>query len=230
MVWGTFSHIAQGCKGLPGWFRALFSSLPVWQRGGGLKLFGQCHIEPTHLKKGLPLVILIFLVPAELTNWTSWGACSKTCGPGATRTRSRVFTPGRHGGKTTPDGDLEEKEDCLKSKEFPTPCPIPAKTSQTWGSWSPCTGSCYPEGSERPVSIRRRECISATFSSNWMFNINIANCTDLAPVTESKLCEIATCIGERGKGWYILEAYVGQVDNIPVASLFPKYYLLLLLF
>ena len=29
---------------------------PFDREGGGLKLFGQCHIEPTHLKKGLPIV------------------------------------------------------------------------------------------------------------------------------------------------------------------------------
>ena len=51
-------------------------------------------------------------VPAKWTTWTEWGACTPTCGPGATRLRSRTFTPGRHGGKTTPDGDLEERKDC----------------------------------------------------------------------------------------------------------------------
>ena len=34
----------RGGKGLPGWFGALFlPHLPVWQRGGGLKLFRQCQ-------------------------------------------------------------------------------------------------------------------------------------------------------------------------------------------
>ena len=44
--------------------------LPVWQRGGGgLKLFG--HIEPTHLKKGIPLsedhfLKLVLFLPSAL--------------------------------------------------------------------------------------------------------------------------------------------------------------------
>ena len=152
---------------------------------------------------------MIFLAPAEWTSWTSWGACSKTCGAGATRTRSRTFTPGRQGGEAKPEGDLEEKEDCLKSKEFPTPCPIPAQTSQSWESWSPCTESCYPEGSQHPTMWRRRRCIPAILSGNWKVNTDIANCTDLEPVEESKNCEISFCQGKRRGNDLNWEPYFG---------------------
>ena len=44
-----------GCKGLPGWFGALFSTFARLTEGvGSPKLFGQGPIEPTHFKKGLP--------------------------------------------------------------------------------------------------------------------------------------------------------------------------------
>ena len=37
MVWDTFFHVAQGCKGLPGWFGALFSTFACLTKGGGSK-------------------------------------------------------------------------------------------------------------------------------------------------------------------------------------------------
>ena len=62
-----------GCKGLSGWFRALFSHiflgvyglarmvcgtffpwLPIWQREGVFSYLGNAHIESPHFKKGLP--------------------------------------------------------------------------------------------------------------------------------------------------------------------------------
>ena len=140
-----------------------------------------------------------FSVPASWTSWTSWSPCSQTCGAVASRRRSRTFFPGRHGGKTRPDEALKETQNCSESselKEFPTPCPKPAHMSQTWESWSPCTETCYPEKSQPPTKHRKRECIKATFSNNWKYNININNCTDLSPVAEIDICGIQPCPGE----------------------------------
>ena len=143
---------------------------------------------------------LLISVPAQWTPWTSWSTCSLTCGPGATRRRSRTFIPGRHGGKTLPDEDLEETQYCAEDKEFPTPCPRDCHASQSeWESWSSCSEQCYPEGSQPPMIHRRRKCIEATLAKNWKFNTNIKNCTDLLPVTESKLCG-SPCLGEMS-GW-----------------------------
>ena len=35
--WALFSHVARGCKGLPGWFEALFSTFACLTEGGGSK-------------------------------------------------------------------------------------------------------------------------------------------------------------------------------------------------
>ena len=57
MVWGTFSRVCPGCKGLPGWFGALFfPRLPFWHRG--LKLFGQCPYRTNTFQKGASLIYL----------------------------------------------------------------------------------------------------------------------------------------------------------------------------
>ena len=142
---------------------------------------------------------LLISVPAQWTPWTSWSTCSLTCGPGASRRRSRTFLPGRHGGKTRPDEALEETQNCSESselKEFPTPCPKHAHMSQTWESWSSCTETCYPEKSQPPTKHRKRECMEATFSNNWKYNTNIFNCTDLSPVAENDICGTKPCPGE----------------------------------
>ena len=49
------------CKGLPGWFGALFSQVCLFDRGAGVESYlGNAHIEPTQLKKGLPLLCFRF--------------------------------------------------------------------------------------------------------------------------------------------------------------------------
>ena len=140
---------------------------------------------------------LKFSVPAKWTEWTRWSACSKTCGAGAVRTKSRFFIPGRHGGKTIPDGDREMSQDCLTVPKFPNPCPRPARYSG-WSEWSACTKTCDPEGSSPHRSVRQRKCIPAVLSNNWEFNIDISNCTNLAQTTmrEDNSCGISTCPGE----------------------------------
>ena len=42
-----------GCKGLPGWFGALFSTFALLTEGGGVpKLFGQCSFRTNTFQKG----------------------------------------------------------------------------------------------------------------------------------------------------------------------------------
>ena len=44
-----------GCKGLPGWFGALFSTFARLTEEGGLKLFGQCPYRTNTFQKGASL-------------------------------------------------------------------------------------------------------------------------------------------------------------------------------
>ena len=56
MEYFSLPMYARGCKGLPGWFGTLFFHVCPFDREGGGDNLGNAHIEPTHFKKGLPLV------------------------------------------------------------------------------------------------------------------------------------------------------------------------------
>ena len=56
-----------GCKGLLGCFGALFSHVCWFDRGRGvLSYLGNAHIEPTHFKKGVPLLQAVTKLPILL--------------------------------------------------------------------------------------------------------------------------------------------------------------------
>merc|ERR1712105_547010 len=120
---------------------------------------------------------------------------------GGFRNRSRDVIPGKHNlcnkANLKPDeGDSEETEMCstLTIPDWPT-CPIPARVG-SWKSWSPCTQTCYNEGSRSPFMTRRRKCIEATLSTNADFNSNIVTCNDFG-LSETKPCGILPhCPGE----------------------------------
>lgn len=52
-----------------------------------------------------------FLANGYLTQWTSWSACSESCG-GGTRDRSRTCVEPENGGQDCPAGDLVETGSC----------------------------------------------------------------------------------------------------------------------
>ena len=166
----------------------------------------------------LSFVTCILSVDASWNLWTRWSPCSQTCGAGASRIRSRTFMPARHLGKTPPKGPGEQTQDCSKLREFPTPCPKPARASNSWESWSRCAETCYQEGSIPPLVTRRRRCIHSTLSSNWKFN-NIANCSDLAPAlpTDSKVCDIKPCPGKA-----LRKGNISTVRNITKGTTDPR--------
>lgn len=69
----------------------------------------------------------------EVSQWATWGACSKSCGSG-TRTRSRsVVNEAQHGGRTYA---LSESEAC-NEHECMVDC-VPT----AWGSWTVCDKTC----------------------------------------------------------------------------------------
>ena len=87
----------------------------------------------------------------NLSEWTTWSACSAKCGPGK-QVRSRSCTQGKHGGTQCPTRmeNLIEKG----SRE----CNVkvcPACILGSWLSWSPCTKSCLEE-SGIPGARRRK--------------------------------------------------------------------------
>lgn len=76
----------------------------------------------------------------EVSSWSTYGDCSKSCGTGTmTRTRT-VSVPAYYGGKC--DDALEDKLACK-----PDPCPVDCELS-AWSPFSACTITCG-EGTKR---------------------------------------------------------------------------------
>jgi hypothetical protein len=80
-------------------------------------------------------------VHCQVSGWTSWSACSKTCGVGsASRTRS-VIQHAASGGFVCPN--LEESGQCSTQQ-----CPVHCVVSE-WSSWGACSTTCGPGTADR---------------------------------------------------------------------------------
>ena len=89
----------------------------------------------------------------KFSKWTTWSACSRTCGPG-TRGRSRSCTQGKYGGTQCPENlknFIEEGRKPCNLKE----CPRCIWSS--WKPWEPCSKSCLEEGGEQGTRKRKRD-------------------------------------------------------------------------
>jgi hypothetical protein len=85
----------------------------------------------------------------ELSMWSSWGDCTKSCGSG-TKKRERTETSGAaHGGKNC--AHLEESVSCGL-----TNCPEDCTTTK-WGPWTDCTRTCGTGTSIRTRGVVERE-------------------------------------------------------------------------
>ena len=133
--------------------------------------------------------LVVLLVPATWMEWSDWSECSVSSG--ATRRRSRKVNPGKHNmcnkANMKPDeGDSEETQICPQHAH-----------EGCWGEWTPCTQTCYNEGSQTPSTTRRKKCIEATLSTNADLNANIDTCNDLQLLSETKPCDIPVCPGDQ---------------------------------
>merc|ERR1719235_3139431 len=85
-------------------------------------------------------------VDCVLSEWTTWTACSATCGDG-TKTRSRnVTVDAQHGGMAC-EGGLEASEECQDKK-----CPVHCALGD-WGGWSACSATCGSGTRSRSRSV-----------------------------------------------------------------------------
>ncbi|KAL8579501.1 hypothetical protein ACOMHN_025454 [Nucella lapillus] len=85
-------------------------------------------------------------VDCQVSPWSTWSACSVTCGKGSfTRTRA-VTRQAENGGRRCPRRLVKTKKCKINVK-----CPIDCKMA-AWGDWSPCSESC----GENAVQVRRR--------------------------------------------------------------------------
>jgi len=89
--------------------------------------------------------------------WGLWGSCSKTCGSGGTRERTRTCSG--HG--CPPASDMKETKECAASdiqKDWLQKCPEVSKYTQ-WSAWK-CNTKCFnPYSRGGTHQTRTRRCI-----------------------------------------------------------------------
>ena len=114
-------------------------------------------------------------VPSE---WSEWGACSKSCG-GGTRRKSRECVDSRDANGNPCNADLENEEPCNEQ-----PCP----TWTSWTEWTECTKSCG--GGRRKklrecVTLERGLCIG---DAEMNEDCNVESCPSLTEWSEWTQC------------------------------------------
>lgn len=87
-------------------------------------------------------------VNCVMNDWTSWSACSATCGEGKqTRTRT-VKTANSNGGAACPTTTFESRSCTIK------PCPVDCVLGN-WTEWSSCGSPCGPGTQSRSRTVLR---------------------------------------------------------------------------
>jgi hypothetical protein len=119
---------------------------------------------------GIPDCIENSPVDCIVSDWSSWGTCSATCGGGdQTRTRA-ITTQPSYGGAACPD--LTETQACNTN-----PCPVDCVVSD-WSSWGTCSAACGGGDQTRTRTITTQPSIGG------------AACPDL---TETQACNTNPC-------------------------------------
>ncbi|XP_020781472.1 properdin [Boleophthalmus pectinirostris] len=87
------------------------------------------------------------------SEWSSWSACSVSCGEGGVKSRNRKCSD-RIECALACAGPTEETQACVL-----TTCPVHGGWS-AWSDWSECSGSCVSLHDNAPTRVRRRSCSS----------------------------------------------------------------------
>eukprot|EP00928_Gymnodinium_smaydae_P045587 TRINITY_DN3036_c0_g4_i1.p1 TRINITY_DN3036_c0_g4~~TRINITY_DN3036_c0_g4_i1.p1 ORF type:complete len:1748 (-),score=359.16 TRINITY_DN3036_c0_g4_i1:118-5361(-) len=113
-------------------------TIVAFAQGGGkscsesLSEAGSCADEP---------------VDCEVSSWTAWDACDRTCGGGQQSRHRQVITFPRNKGKECPES-LHESQGCNIGA-----CPSEDCQFSKWSLWSPCTATCGVGQMERSRSV-----------------------------------------------------------------------------
>jgi len=87
------------------------------------------------------------------TEWTPYGDCSKTCGQGGYKMRTRECIPAAHGGEPCPDKELQENVDLYQEEEACTKEDCLVYVYTNWSPWSQCSKTCG-----KGTKIKTRDC------------------------------------------------------------------------
>lgn len=74
-------------------------------------------------------------IPCTFSSWSLWGGCSKTCGTGGLKRRTRRQVGPQHGGAPC-NGANSEDDKCNAFM-----CPVDCSYTK-WGGWGPCSRTC----------------------------------------------------------------------------------------
>jgi hypothetical protein len=113
--------------------------------------------------------------------WSSWGACSVSCGGNGSQSRLRTTVSAPVGpGRACSVVNSQARTLCIPA---PPPCPIPCVPGP-WSQWSPCNGICSPALRQRV----RNAVVPAQFGGSCDALNEVVMCTELPP------CEGSTVV------------------------------------
>ena len=95
------------------------------------KYGGSCRYS---LKETEPCQIEPCSVPCQVSEWSGWLGCSRTCGSGINIRNRRISQNAKYGGSC--DYSLKETESCITK-----PCPVPCQVGE-WSRFSNCSRTC----------------------------------------------------------------------------------------
>ncbi|XP_074627228.1 uncharacterized protein LOC141885237 isoform X4 [Acropora palmata] len=166
-AWGNWTTCSKSCgQGVQE--RQRFCNSPAPSNGGQLCL-GPAHQTLSCNQGDCP-------VNGSWSAWSSWQACSATCGDGL-QVRSRVCeNPRPTNGGYSCEGDATEVKPCTVRR-----CPINGNYSD-WSDWSTCSRSC-----SGGIKTRKRECINPSPRYGGR------DCKEIGSATEKVHCNPDPC-------------------------------------
>jgi len=87
------------------------------------------------------------------TEWTPFGDCSKTCGQGGYKMRTRECIPAAHGGEPCPDKEDKDSLALYQEEEPCTKADCLEYVYTNWSPWSQCSKTCG-----KGTKIKTRNC------------------------------------------------------------------------
>eukprot|EP00937_MAST-01D_sp_MAST-1D-sp2_P004376 g4376.t1 len=136
-------------------------------------------------------------IHCDVSSWSGWSLCSKTCGRGTkSRSRSVITHPLRKGDEC---GALSDTDECAIN-----PCAVDCQMGQ-WGGWEACTASCYDSSTQSaPTRTRTRKTLLAAAwggeacpSEDHVMTCKAAAC----PECNLSDCPV-DCVVEGWGGWH----------------------------